>query len=135
MAINITRTEWAAAEQELLNELQRRWPWLVRNTPYTAKLRLENAAVAAAVELEASGCNGSVCAVKVLGSSTCSGGLLELVEFGRLFAEMRDAMSYLHSAAAPFLVWRDGHCPCDYCSGTGRSVGRLCVRCNGTGKR
>jgi len=49
----------------------------------------------------------------------------ELLRIGRMWS----------SEIAGISVWFEGTCPCGSCSGTGKSYGDACKRCNGEGVR
>lgn len=131
MSTNITRSEWKETEARIVQGLAVRWPWA-----HSGGLRVGNAIVTARARLEHHHREDwSTVNIKTDQCGTVMGGLAEVVEAARLFAEVRDAMSYLHSETSHLRVWDDGSCPCGYCGSRGVSHGRPCERCGGTGKR
>jgi hypothetical protein len=132
---NMTMTEWTEVEATVAAGLQARWPWLMRLSAYQPKLRVETAAMAATAELDWDYRDGSAtCVVRIGSSGCCTGGVIDIAEHARQICEVRDAMLYVHGATAGIVVWRDGECPCRYCGGKGTSQGRMCEKCNGSGK-
>lgn len=133
---NVTMTEWKEIEGKIAADLERRWPWLVRRSPYLDMLRVELPALTAGAELRWS--HREQCAVvciSVMSSSCITGGVADIAEAARQIAEVRDAMLFVHGSTWDIHVWQDGECPCSHCGGKGESRGRMCERCSGKGKR
>ena len=64
-----------------------------------------------------------------------TGGVVEIANAVRMMGDVRDAMRFVHGETSGVVVWRDGDCPCSYCSSRGTTQGRTCERCNGVGRR
>lgn len=129
---NITTTELKALEAKLAAELARRWPWL-----HDGGLRVRTPILTAHAELTWNVAERNAMTVQiVVDSSGCiSGGVLDIANAARMIGEVRDAMLFVHGETSELVVWRDGECPCGFCSGSGKSRSGMCDRCNGTGQR
>ena len=129
--MDITEKEWDELETKLSMKIAARWPWL-----HDGKLRVKTPVLSAHAELRLLRDARSRMAQIVVDSSGCvSGGVAEIANTIRMMEEVRDAMLFVHGETIGVVVWRDGDCPCSYCSSRGMTQGRKCERCEGTGKR
>lgn len=132
---NVTLTAWTEIEAKIATGLASRWPWLLRDSQYHARLSVETPAMSASAELHWDHREGSAqVVVRVQSSECCTGDLLDIAEHARQICEVRDAMSYIHGVTSHLVVWPDGLCPCAYCSAKGESRGTKCGWCHGSGK-
>ena len=130
--MNITMTEWEAKSEVLAAKLEARWPWL-----HAGHLFVQTPLLSAHAEIRSVHDDRKAYTIQItVDSSACViGGALDIANAARMFAEIRDAMLFVHGETSDLTVWVDGECPCGYCSSRGTTQGRRCEKCDGAGKR